>query len=221
MELARASRHRPDWPRIHPGVGWHPRSARVPTDDEMATLERMLVDPLAPFIGEVGLDDTSPIGIAIQRVFLERFIELSAAHDRPLNLHLRGADSIAWSADRVAAAGVRAIVHYFTGDPALARAILDAGLWISVGRPVLRRENGPLREAVRTTVPLHRLTIETDAYPLPGRATEPADVVGVTRAIADLRRCSIEMVRVATNAALQEALGASFAWTSSGGSAPP
>ncbi len=221
IDLALASRHRPDWPRIHPGVGWHPASTRLPTDGEMAAMERMILDPLAPFIGEVGLDETGPVGLAAQRALLERFIEIAAAHDRPLNLHLRGTDAMGWAVDRVAAAGVRAILHYFTGGPALVRTILDAGLWISVGRPVLRPENGPLREAVATTIPLDRLTIETDTYPLPGRTTEPADVVGVARGIADLRRCSVEAVRVATNAALLAAIGPSFVWTDPDGSAPP
>ena len=65
------------------------------------------------------------------------------------------------------------------------------------GKPATRPERLALREAVRW-IPLNRLLLETDTYPLPGRATEPRDIHVVCQTVADLKGLSFETVAEAT-----------------------
>jgi TatD DNase family protein len=120
---------------------------------------------------------------------------------RPINLHVRGAFEEAFSILREDASGVEAVIHYFVGDRALARQALDLGLYLSVGKPVTRAENQGLRAAI-AEVPLDRLLLETDSYPLPGRTTEPRDVVLVARAVAELKGVTPDTIATATTSNL-------------------
>jgi Tat protein secretion system quality control protein TatD with DNase activity len=54
-----------------------------------------------------------------------------------------------------------------------------------------------LRSAVEA-IPLNRLLLETDTYPLPGRTTEPADIGEICRAVAELRQLDPDIVAKAT-----------------------
>ena len=49
-------------------------------------------------------------------------------------------------------------------------------------------------------IPLDRLLLETDTYPIEGRTTEPRDVAEVCRAVAELRGEPFEAVARATTA---------------------
>jgi TatD DNase family protein len=55
-------------------------------------------------------------------------------------------------------------------------------------------------------VPLDRLLLETDTYPLPGRTTEPSDLRLVADAVAELKGLSPEQVAAATTANLERLL---------------
>jgi TatD DNase family protein len=98
------------------------------------------------------------------------------------------------------------IVHYFVGDEALAAAYLGCGCALSVGKPATRAENAALRAAV-PTIPPERLLLETDSYPLPGRTTEPRDLVHVCQAVAELRGESPRGVAQATTHNFRRLLG--------------
>jgi TatD DNase family protein len=64
---------------------------------------------------------------------------------------------------------------------------------------VTRPEHAALRAAV-AAIPLKRLLLETDTYPLPGRTTEPADIAQIARAVADIKRLPLEKVAEQTTA---------------------
>jgi len=89
--------------------------------------------------------------------------------------------------------GIPVIVHYFVGDLPGATRWLDLGCALSVGKPITRPENAALREAV-AAIPLERLLLETDTYPLPGRTTEPAHLLQIAQAVADLKHLPIETI---------------------------
>ena len=59
-------------------------------------------------------------------------------------------------------------------------------------------------------MPLDRLLLETDTYPLPGRTTEPAHVREVAAAVAALHGVPVETVAAATHANLARLLGERF-----------
>ncbi len=197
--------------RVVVAVGLHPAHLGDPSDGAAwRALEELAADPRVRAIGECGVDaiDGDAAG-PVQLAVLARHARLAKGLGKGLLLHLRGAALVGPALGVLAAVGLpegRAVVHYFVGDRELADRYLDAGLLLSLGKPVTRAENAALREAVRNA-PLDRLLLETDTYPVPGRTTEPADTRLVAEAVADLRRTTLEEVARVTGANLERLLG--------------
>lgn len=196
--------------RRHDGVvaaiGFHPAGLPAMPDEAVwARFDALADDPTVRAIGECGVHAGGPAGPAVQLKALERQARIAASHGMPLLLHLVADDRLIDEALAVVR-GQAAVAHYFRGDVALATRYLDAGLHISLGKPVTRTENGALRAAVGG-IPLDRLLLETDTYPMPDRATEPADTRLVAEAVAELRAVDLVAVAEATSANLKRLLG--------------
>lgn len=201
-----ADRH----PSVLAAIGIHP--TRLHTLDAHPLPIQLLSDLLreggaaVAAIGEVGLDAGAP-NLEAQRQFLAHGIALAAERRLPLVLHVVGEASIHEMALSTLTAlrssahrpPIRAVAHYFVGGPDLAARYLEAGCWISVGRPVTRLSETAVRAAVQM-IPLDRLLLETDTYPLPGRTTEPRDVATVCAAVAELTGRPYAEVAEATTA---------------------
>lgn len=218
-----ASRHR----GVVAAVGLHPTWLR-PCPDRASDQERgigvllsttlrelaaLARDPSVGMIGEIGLDTVDAAApLDLQREIFRQQLVIADRLGRPVSLHLRGAFADAFATLKANSPRAGAVVHYFVGDAALARQALDLGLWISVGKPVSRAENDALRQAIRL-VPLDRLLLETDSYPLPGRQTEPADVRVVAEAVAAIRALSVSEVAAVTTANLLRLIGSPLTTT--------
>jgi TatD DNase family protein len=199
VEIARAE------PGVVAAVGFHPSHLIGPlTSEDVAALSSLLADPAVRMLGEVGLDAVEfRTSLVVQEEALAALLDLARRRRRAVNLHVRGAHARLFDLLRDAGtAEDGAVLHYFVGDWDLAKRALDEGLYLSVGKPIARAENAELRDAICRT-PLHRILLETDTYPLPGRTTEPADVVGVARAAAELKGLSLEEVAATTTATLR------------------
>jgi len=192
-ELALAHQH-PGY--LYSTAGVHPHSADGWTDAVRAALLTLLAEPACVAVGETGLDYNRNFSTpANQRRAFAAQLEMAAEIRKPLFLHCRDAfdDFFPMMRDAVAA-GAHGVVHCFTGSQDEAEAFAGLGLDIGVTGWVTDLARGQaLREAVKT-VPLDRLHLETDApYLGPKNAkkrrpyNEPANLVWVARAIAELR----------------------------------
>src|SRR3989344_4121567 len=149
-------------------------------------------------IGECGLDyyrleeDTKKT----QEETFVRQIEMANRLNKPLMLHIRNAyeDSLAVLK---AHAKVKGDVHFFAGDWSIAKQFLDFGFTLSfTGVITFARDYD---EVVKNT-PLDMLLSETDApyvspKPYRGKRNEPAYVVEIVKAIAEIRSEPLEKVR--------------------------
>jgi len=188
----------------HPGVVWatagcHPHEARHGWD----WLDGAIRLPGVVAVGEAGLDhhyDLSPP--AAQRDAFAAQIELAQRADLPLVIHTREA----WEEtfDLLDAGGVprRTVFHCFTGGVAEAEACLARGAFLSFSGIASFRKADDVRAAA-AHCPLDRLLVETDSpylAPVPhrGRPNQPAWVVDVGRAVADIRRIDVESLQAAT-----------------------
>jgi TatD DNase family protein len=126
-----------------------------------------------------------------QALFRER-LRLARALDLPAIIHTRDAEEDTFSILRQESQGsLRGIFHCFTGDRTMAWRALDLGFHVSFSGIVTFPRSAELREAARS-VPGDRLLVETDSpylAPVPhrGKRNEPAWVVHVLEAIAELR----------------------------------
>jgi TatD DNase family protein len=177
-------------PRVHATAGLHPHNADRAGPGELDRLAELLVRPDVVAVGETGLDfhyDNSPR--PTQRRLFEWHLQRAADTGLPAIVHSRSADDDTAAMIR-AAAGVRGILHCFTGAAALLDAGLDAGWFVSFGGIVTFR-NFAGADLLRA-VPADRLLIETDSpylAPIPhrGQRNEPAFLAETCRVVAQLR----------------------------------
>ncbi len=101
-------------------------------------------------------------------------------------------------------AGVRGMVHSFSGSENQAGRLLDLGILLSFGGPLTYSRANRLRSLVRY-LPLDGLLLETDAPDQPvsschGQRHEPAQLVDVLACVAELREADPVDIAAATTA---------------------
>jgi len=195
-EASQAARLRLIWPETRVAIGVHPHQAHQFADDpdRMTALvrEQFARTPDARAVGEIGLDyhyDYSPKDV--QHAVFRAQVGLARELARPVVIHTREADEDTIAILKDEGRGeVQGVLHCFTGTPALARAGLDLGLYVSFAGIVTFPKAGDLRETARG-VPLDRLLVETDSpflapVPYRGKRNEPAYVARVVAALAEI-----------------------------------
>lgn len=160
-------------------VGVHPHDA-VSFDAARDVADiRELVQAGAVAIGECGLDyhyDHSPR--ETQRAAFGAQLALAGELDRPVVVHTRDAEDDTREMVRDAAsAGVRGVLHCYTGSIGLAEVALDGGWYVSFSGIVTFRKWTD--EALLRVVAEDRLLVESDSpylAPVPhrGKRNEPA-----------------------------------------------
>lgn len=180
-------------------VGLHPHDASQGID----TITDLVVRPDVHAIGECGLDyhyDHSPRDV--QRDVFAAQIQIALGLDLPLVIHTR--EAWADTFDVLDAEGMpeRTIFHCFTGGPDEARQCLDRGAYLSFSG-IVTFPNAPEVQESAVLCPADRLLVETDSpylAPVPhrGRRNQPAHVVAVGEAVAQLRGDTPQSVRTAT-----------------------
>jgi len=192
----------------HPGfvvftAGVHPHDAAQfdPVADRDALAQ--LVAEGAVAVGECGLDyhyDHSPR--ELQRRAFATQLELARETNRPVVVHTREADDDTGAMIREAgSAGVRGVLHCYTGPAWLAETALDAGWYVSFSGIVTFKKWE--RDDVVRLVPDDRLLVESDSpylAPVPnrGKRNEPAWVALTAARVAAVRGSDEETIRATT-----------------------
>jgi len=198
-ELRRGRRVAELWPAVRFAVGVHPHAAHLFADDPgraaRLVAERLDAVPEARAIGEIGLDyhyDFSPRDV--QQAVFGAQLRLARARGLPIVIHTREAEDDTFRIVGEDGGGLTGVVHCFTGDEAMARRAVAAGLHVSLAGITTFPKAGSIRDAARV-VPLGRLLVETDSpylapVPFRGKRNEPAYVLRVLEALAELREMS-------------------------------
>lgn len=184
--LAMAHRHADVWCAL----GVHPHEASSWRRGDKAALRSLLADDRVVAVGECGLDfhyDHSPRDVQI-RALGEQW-ELALEEGLPVVVHNRDSDET--MLELLAARefdSLEADFHSFSGSPALARAVIDRGLYLGFSGMVTFRRADNVRQVLREA-PRERILVETDTpylapVPYRGRANRPAYVVEVAAAVA-------------------------------------
>jgi TatD DNase family protein len=150
-------------------------------------------------VGECGLDYQYENSVPeVQRAVLREQLALAAELERPVIVHTRGAeaDTIAMLQE-AGAAGIRGVLHCFTGSLAMATAALEAGWYISYSGIVTFKKWAD--DDLIRLVPADRLLVESDApylAPVPHRGTrnESAWVALTLARVAQVRGVSPELL---------------------------
>lgn len=199
---------------IYAAVGVHPHEAKDFDETTLTELEALAQHPKVVAIGEIGLDfyhDWSPRD-AQARAF-EAQLDLATRLELPVIVHDREAHAAVLATLRAhlppspsqgEGPGMRGVLHSFSGDTAVAQAVLALGLYLGFTGPVTFPKAADLRTVV-AAVPLERLLVETDApyltpQPYRGQRNEPAYVRYVAEGVAAIKGLSFETVAEQTTA---------------------
>ncbi|HEY3043993.1 MAG TPA: TatD family hydrolase, partial [Vicinamibacterales bacterium] len=161
-EAAQAARVAQLWPECRFAIGVHPHQAHEFAGDaeRAAAVVQEQVDstPGACAIGEIGLDYHYDFSApAVQQAVFRAQVRIAREQSRPIVIHTREADDDTLAILREEGRGsVRGVFHCFTGTPALARAGLDLGFYISLAGIITFPKAAELRDTVRA-VPIDRL----------------------------------------------------------------
>jgi TatD DNase family protein len=189
------------YPNVTCSVGTHPHHAHEELDITADELIRRAEHPKVVAIGEAGLDyhyDNSPRDAQAQG--FRTHIAAARATQLPLVIHAREADDdTARILEQESGKGAfPAVLHCYTGGADLARHAIALGCYIGFTGIVTFKNSAALRDIARS-VPADRFLVETDApylAPLPyrGKRNEPAYVVEVAKALAEVRGISFEEI---------------------------
>jgi TatD DNase family protein len=199
------------YPQLYAAVGIHPNSCAEAAADDWEQIVAMLDHPRVVALGETGLDryrDFAPI--ELQREYFTRHLRLGEERDLPVIIHCREAQADLLPMLREAAARkpLRAVLHAFSGDAAMAVECERLGLYVSFAGNVTytNKKFQPLAAAA-ATIPDDHILIETDSpyltpEPLRGkqRRNEPALVAHTAAHLAALRGVPVEQFAAQTAA---------------------
>ncbi|MGK0346039.1 MAG: TatD DNase family protein [Myxococcota bacterium] len=165
-------------------VGLHPWWVRADTTVE--NVVQMLDDNDPAAVGEVGLDRLHPNWKEQGDIFAAQ-LDWAHRHSRPAVVHaVRSVDAVLAECGR--RPGLRMMIHGFTGSVQQVQKASELGVYLSIGPTSLRATGRTI--AVIRAIPSSLLLLETDAphHPLhDGERGEPADLVHVAEAVAQLR----------------------------------
>ena len=210
VELAQA--HRGLWAT----VGIHPHELAGVDGAALDNLEELARREEVVAWGEIGLDfakEYHPRGKQ-ERLFREQ-LRRAQGLGLPVVIHARDAVDRALSV--VLEEGVppgKAVFHCFSGDVEQARRVVEAGYLASVTGIVTFPKAHTLRRVV-AELPLERIMLETDApflspVPFRGRPNEPARLVHVAQAVAEVKGVEMEEVARWTTANARAFFGLSL-----------
>ncbi len=186
-------------PNIWATVGTHPHDAKDNPDITAETLIALAQDPKIVGIGESGLDyhyDFSPRDV--QKANFQAHIEAVQETQLPLVVHTREADDDMMEMLQTAYAKTpfNAIMHCYTSGQRLADAAAEMGFYFSVSGIMTFKNAHDVRQCIER-MPKDRIMLETDCpylapVPYRGRRNEPAYVVEVCKALAELFNWTVE-----------------------------
>ena len=198
-------------PGLYPAYGLHPLFLSEHKREDLDELEKWIERERPVAVGECGLDFYVPdLDETMQRVYLDKQLQLAREYDLPVILHARRAfDDVAAAIRRTG--NRRGVVHSFSGSPEQAQQFWKLGFHIGIGGPVTYERAHRLRNIVKT-MPIEFLLLETDSPDQPlcghqGQRNEPARLVDVCRTVAELRGVDAEEIADATTRNCEQLFG--------------
>lgn len=178
--------------QVRVALGLHPLRAATASALEISQLVRQL--PNTEYVGEVGLDfsahgrDTKTEQLKV----FDRLLAQPVLRHKVVTVHSRGAEAVVM--ERLKAADVPAILHWYTGPARLVPEALAAGLYFSINPAMLRTEKG---QALVAALPHDRALTESDGpfAKTRGHQAGPGDMASLVSEVARIWDMEPDVVR--------------------------
>lgn len=192
---------------LRPMIGLHPEEVKDDYQQQLDALHDNLSHNPTRYvaIGEVGLDFYWDDTYRTQQIdAFEQQIQWAIHYHLPLMIHARNAhDQLVSIMTRYASHPLRGVFHCFTGTADQARQLLQfPGFCLGIGGVVTFKKS-TLPEVLRTTVPLSRIVLETDApylapVPYRGKRNESAFITSTMTRISEIYECETQNIAIET-----------------------
>jgi TatD DNase family protein len=191
-------------PCIAAAYGLHPLFLARHRPEHLDALPAWLQTHASVAVGEIGLDFyVEGLDAQEQRRYFDGQLRVAMDMHLPVIVHARRAvEEVTLTLRRHA--GLRGVVHSFSGSEEQARQLWELGFMLGIGGPITYERASRLRGIV-ARMPLEFLLLETDAPDQPlsghrGARNEPARTAEVLATIAGLRGETPQAIAQATTA---------------------
>lgn len=197
---------------VFAAVGVHPHEAKETDKRTWSQLRQLAHHPRVIAIGEIGLDFYRKLSPAPdQRRAFRAQLEMAREFRLPIIVHDRDAHQEVLEILQVDGAGLRGVMHCFSGSLETAQEAVQMGFHISTAGSVTFPNAVRLREVI-ARVPIERLLLETDCpylAPVPhrGQRNEPAYLRLIATRVAETRGVSFQTIAQATTANARHLFG--------------
>ncbi|MDH5297781.1 MAG: TatD family hydrolase [Desulfobulbaceae bacterium] len=200
-------------PGVFAAIGVHPHHVAETNDSTYEELRRLASHAKVVAYGEVGMDGVKGyVPLDLQRRHFCQQVALAKELALPLIVHDREThDDILSILRQAAPFPAGGVMHCFSGDAALATAVMELGFYVSIPGVVTYNNAAMLQEAV-AAVPLDALLVETDGpflAPVPrrGRRNEPGNVLYTAQKVAEIKGVTLDEVARRTTANAETLFG--------------
>ena len=188
---------------LFPLVGLHPTDVNQNFKNQLSILEKHLEDQCVVGIGETGIDlYHDKTFYAEQLVAFEAQLHWAKDTQLPLSIHIRDGFNEALSVlKKFKSAGLRGILHCFSGGIQEAKWAIDNGFLLGISGVITFKKN-KLQDIVKE-VGINAIALETDAPflapdPYRGKRNESAYIPIIADKIADILEVSADEVMTTT-----------------------
>lgn len=187
-----------------PMIGLHPVYVKEDYLEELAIIEKALLDNKCIAIGEIGLDYYwDKTFIKEQKDAFKTQIHWAKETKLPISIHTR--DSIDDGIDMITSlqdGNLQGVFHCFSGDLDQAKRIIDVGFKMGIGG-VLTFKNSELKNFIKA-IPLENIILETDApylapVPYRGKRNESSYIPIIAEHLANCYEKDIQEIASATS----------------------
>lgn len=195
-------------PALHACYGLHPYWVSTHQPEHLDALEHIIVQQPCLAVGECGLDyRPQQADKKSQQYFFEAQLDIAENAGLPVVIHaVRATEDVILLLKKHPE--LKGMIHSYSGSTEQAQQLVDMGFYISLGGAITYENAKKARNTVKS-IPLTSLLIETDApdqtdQSHQGRRNEPAYLLTVLQAVAQLRQEDEQRIAQQTRANTQD-----------------
>lgn len=174
---------------VYGALGIQPEEIDDDTEDNLNFIEEHINDDKIVAVGEIGLDYHYNCDKDRQRELFKKQLEIAKTHNKPVIVHSR--DCIGETYDILKKAGVKGIMHCYSGSLEMAKLFCEIGFLIGIGGVSTFKNAGKIVDVIKQ-IPLEYIVLETDSpylspEPYRGKRNIPSNVSVILQKICDIK----------------------------------
>ena len=174
---------------VYGALGIQPEEVDDIGEDDFKFIEEHIFDDKILAVGEIGLDYHYDGDREKQRSVFKKQLEIAKKYQKPVIIHSR--DCIQETYNILKSAGVKGIMHCYSGSVEMALEFCKIGFYLGIGGIVTFKNATKIVDVIKN-IPLEYIVLETDApyltpEPYRGMRNEPANVGVILQKICDIK----------------------------------